>query len=133
MINQIWCADGKSWSSRVWNNTDKLQQALNDNLIECVVGGKKTTQLKDMLQKDFNVSYNRADSIVRTEMAHIQTQAAQERYKNAGVQQVEIWADKDERRCEVCGKLHETKYLVGSSIPLPAHPRCRCCIVPVIN
>lgn len=132
MINQIWCADGKSWSSRIWTNTDKLQQALNDNLIECVVGGKKTTQLKEMLQKDFNVSYNRADSIVRTEMAHIQTQAAQQRYKDSGIQQVEIWADKDERRCDVCGKLHKTKYPVNGAIPLPAHPRCRCCIIPVI-
>lgn len=133
MINEIWCADGKSWSSRIWTNTDKLQQALNDNLIDCVVSGKKTTQLKDMLQKDFNVSYNRADSIVRTEMAHIQTQAAQQRYKEYGIQQVEIWADEDERRCDVCGKLHETKHLVGGAIPIPAHPRCRCCIVPVID
>ena len=80
MINQIWCADGKSWSNRVWKNTDKLQQALNDNLIHCVLTGKKTTELKNILQNDFNVSYHRADSIVRTEMAHIQTQAAQKRY-----------------------------------------------------
>lgn len=133
MINQIWCADGKSWSQRIWDNTDKLQQALNDNLINCVVGGKKTTQLKDMLQKEFNVSYSRADSLVRTEMAHIQTQAAQQRYQDNGVKQVEIWADKDERRCEICGKLHETKYPVGGAIPIPAHPRCRCCIIPVID
>lgn len=132
MINQIWCADGKSWSSRIWTNTDKLQQALNDNLIECVVGGKKTTQLKDMLQKDFKVSYNNADSIVRTEMAHIQTQAAQQRYKDAGITQVEIWADEDERRCDVCGKLHTQKFPSHGAIPLPAHPRCRCCIIPVI-
>lgn len=133
MINSIWCADGKSWSDRIWTNTDKLQQALNDNLIDCVVSGKKATQLKDMLQRDFNVSYNRADSIVRTEMAHIQTQAAQQRYKDNGIQQIEIWADEDERRCEICGKLHTTKYPVGGAIPIPAHPRCRCCIVPVID
>ena len=132
MINNIWCADGKSWSERIWNNTDKLQQALNDNLIDCVVGGKKTTQLKDMLIKEFGVSYSKADSLVRTEMAHIQTQAAQQRYKDSGIQYVEIWADEDERRCDICGKLHTTKYPVGGAIPIPAHPRCRCCIVPVI-
>ena len=133
MINQIWCADGKSWSQRIWDNTDKLQQALNDNLINCVVGGKKTTQLKDMLQDEFNVSYSRADSLVRTEMAHIQTQAAQQRYADNGIKQVEIWADEDERRCEVCGKLHEKRYSIGGAIPIPAHPRCRCCIIPVID
>lgn len=122
MINQIWCADGQSWSNRIWTNTDKLQQALNDNLINCVLTGKKTTQLKQILQEQFAVSYNRADSIVRTEMAHIQTQAAQQRYKDYGVQEVEVWADEDERRCDVCGKLHKTRYQVGAALPIPAHP-----------
>ena len=76
MISQIWCADGKSWSQRVWNDTERLQQSLNDRLIDCVITGKKTTQLNKFLQEEFNVSYNRADTIIRTEIAHIQTQAA---------------------------------------------------------
>ena len=24
MLNSIWCADGKNWSSRIWINTDRL-------------------------------------------------------------------------------------------------------------
>ncbi len=133
MINQIWCADGKSWSSRVWMNTEKLQDTLNEHLINCVVTGKTTRDLKNILQEDFNVSYGRADSIVRTEMAHIQTQAARQRYQDIGVQEVEILADEDERRCDVCGKLHGKRYPIGANVPVPAHPRCRCCIVPVID
>lgn len=133
MINQIWCADGQSWSNRIWTNTDKLQQALNDNLIDCVLTGKKTTQLKQILQEQFAVSYNRADSIVRTEMAHIQTQAAQQRYKDYGIQEVEVWADEDERRCDVCGKLHKTRYPINGALPIPLHPNCRCCIIPVVE
>lgn len=133
MINQIWCADGKSWSSRVWSNTDKLQQSLNDNLIDCVVSGKKTTELKRKLMEQFNVSYNRADSIVRTEMAHIQTQAAQQRYKDYGIQTVEVWVDEDERTCPVCAKHEGEKYPVNARMPVPFHPRCRCCMIPVID
>ena len=133
MINQIWCADGQSWSNRIWTNTDKLQQALNDNLIDCVLTGKKTTQLKQILQEQFAVSYNRADSIVRTEMSHIQNQAARKRYEDYGIKEVQVWADEDERRCEVCGKLHKKKYPIGSQIPVPAHPRCRCSIIPVVE
>lgn len=133
MISQIWCADGKSWSSRIWTNTEKLQQALNDNLIECVLTGKKSSELKKILQADFNVSYNRADSIVRTEMAHIQTTAAQQRYIDAGIEEVKVWADKDERRCEVCGKLHNTIHNIHEKMPIPAHPRCRCCIIPIVK
>lgn len=133
VINQIWCADGLSWSARVWKNTDKLVQALNDELINCVVSGKKTSQLKRVLQERFSVSYSSADSIARTELAHIQTQAAKQRYTDYGIQQVQIWADADERRCEVCGALHKKIYPVGAAVPIPAHPRCRCCIIPFIE
>ena len=133
MINQIWVADGKSWSQRIWNNTELLAETLNEELIHCVAAGQKTTQLKKVLQERFNVSYSRADSVVRTEIAHIQTQAAQKRYEDYGIKEVMIWADEDERRCEVCGQLHEKKYLVGSQLPVPAHPRCRCCVVPVVD
>ena len=133
MIKQIWCSDGMSWSQRIWKNTEKLQQALNDGLIDCVLTGRSTAQLKDMLMHEFNVSYNRADSIVRTEMLHIQTQAAQQRYKDAGISEVMVWADKDERRCEVCGKLHKKKFPINATMPIPAHPRCRCRIIAVIE
>ena len=133
MINHIWCADGKSWSDRVWKNTKKLQQALNDRLLECVINGKTTSDLKKMLQEEFAVSYGRADALVRTEMAHIQTEAAKQRYKDYGIEEVEILADEDERRCKVCGQLHGKKYPIGAAIPIPAHPKCRCCIVPVVK
>lgn len=133
LINSIWVVDGKSWSQRIWGNTEKLAETLNEELIACVVGGKKTTELKNVLQERFSVSYSNADSLVRTEIAHIQTEAAKQRYTDYGIKQVEIWADADERRCDQCGKLHQTKYPVGAVVPIPAHPRCRCCIVPVIE
>ena len=133
LINQIWVADGKSWSQRIWDNTELLADTLNNELINCVATGKKTTDLKNLLQENFGVSYSRADALIRTEIAHIQTVAAKQRYEDYGIQEVEIWADEDERRCEVCGKLHQTKYKIGAHVPIPAHPRCRCCIVPVIE
>lgn len=133
IINQIWCADGLSWSARVWKNIDKLQEALNDSLVECLITGKKSSDLKKLLQNQFGVSYNRADTIVRTEMAHIQTQAAKQRYVDAGVREVEVWASKDERRCDVCGALHQKRYPVNGAMPIPAHPRCRCCVLPVVE
>lgn len=133
MINQIWTADGKSWSSRIWENTSRLQATLNEELIHIVAAGKQPRELKQLLQERFNVSYSRADALVRTEVAHIQTQAARKRYEDYGVAEVEIWADKDERLCEVCGKLHKKRYPVGAAIPIPAHPRCRCSILPVIE
>ena len=133
LINSIWVADGKSFSQRVWDNTDKLLETLNEQLLHCVITGKKTTQLKQVLQERFGVSYNNADTIARTELAHVQTIAAQERYKSYGISEVQIWADADERRCSECGKLHRKIYPAGASVPIPAHPRCRCTILPVIK
>jgi SPP1 gp7 family putative phage head morphogenesis protein len=133
MIQQIWVADGKSWSNRIWENTTKLADMLNEQLIHCVVSGKDTNELKILLQQRFNVSYHAAESLVRTEIAHIQTQAAQKRYTDYGIEEVEVWADKDERRCEVCGKLHQTRYKINEVMPIPAHPRCRCTIIPVVE
>ena len=133
MLSQIWVADGKNWSQRIWDNTSILLDTLNEGLIHVVASGKKTTDLKNILQERFGVSYSRADALVRTEVAHIQTQAAQKRYEDYGIQKVQIWADEDERRCEVCGKLHEKIYDATAAIPIPAHPRCRCCIVPVVD
>ena len=133
MINSIWCADGKSWSSRIWTNTERLAETLNEHLIHCVATGAQPGELKKLLQNDFGVSYSAADSLVRTEMSHIQTQAAQKRYTDYGITEVEVLADEDERRCEVCGKLHEKRFPIGSQMPVPAHPRCRCTIIPVVE
>ena len=133
LINAIWCADGKSWSERIWQSTEKLGEMLNEQLLNTVITGKKTTQLKQMLQERFDVSYSRADALVRTELAHIQSTAAQQRYKDYGIREVEVWADKDERRCEECAKLHKTRYPVGTAAIVPIHVNCRCCLVPVID
>jgi SPP1 gp7 family putative phage head morphogenesis protein len=132
-INSIWCADGKSWSQRIWDNTARLKETLNEGLVHCVAAGLNSNDLKHILEDRFNVSFSRADALVRTELAHIQTQAAQQRYKDYGVKQVEIWADEDERRCDICGKLHQKKYPMGAAVPIPAHTNCRCCIVPVVD
>ena len=83
--------------------------------------------------EQFDVSYRSADSVVRTEMAHIQTQAAKQRYLDAGITEVEVWAEKDERQCEICGKLHQKRFPIDGAMPVPAHPRCRCCIIPVVE
>lgn len=133
LINAIWCTDNKSFSQRVWDNVNNLIETLNEGLVDSVITGRKTTQLKKILQERFNVSYSRADAVVRTEMSHIQNTAAAQRYKDYGIQKFQVWADKDERRCDVCGKLHKKIYDTRAQIPVPVHPRCRCSIIPVIE
>lgn len=133
MINSIWVADGKSWSQRIWTNTERLAEVLNEHLIHSVAIGQKPGELKKLLQEEFGVSYRAADSLVRTEMAHIQTQAAQKRYQDYGIKEVEVLVDEDERTCPICAKLEGKRYPVNATMPLPAHPRCRCTMIPVVE
>ena len=137
IANQIWAADGKSWSERVWKNLGDLQRTLNEGLIDCVITGKKTTQLKKQLMERFSVSYNRAETLVRTEMAHVETQAALDRYKLSGVEKVRIVVDPDEKTCKECSKwddkiINITDIHTGTNCP-PFHPNCRCAIAPVVK
>ena len=137
IANQIWAADGKSWSERVWKNLGDLQRTLNEGLIDCVITGKKTTELKKKLMERFSVSYNRAETLVRTEMAHVETQAALDRYKSSGVEKVRIVVDPDERTCDVCAKWDDkivdvSEAQTGKNCP-PFHPNCRCAVAPVVK
>lgn len=132
MVNQVWVADGKGFSQRVWDNTERLMETLNEELIHCVATGKKTTELKRVLQERFGVSYRRADTLARTELCHIQTQAAKQRYLDYGIEYVEVLVDPDERTCEKCKALIGKKFLTTETPPLPVHPNERCALVPVI-
>lgn len=132
LINSVWVADGKMWSQRVWDNTERLASTLNDELIHIVATGKKNTDLVHILQDRFNVSYHRAQTLVRTEVAHIQTEAAKQRYKDYGIEYVEVLVDEDERTCELCKALKGKRFLTTETPPLPVHPNERCCLVPVI-
>ena len=133
LINAIWCADGLDYSQRIWKNTNKLINRLNDGLVHCVITGKKTSELKKTLREEFGVTYSQANRIVQTEMSHIQNTAARQRYSDMGVKEFQVWAKKDERRCPICGNLHKKICSINENIPIPAHPRCRCTIIPVVD
>lgn len=137
VVNHVWLSDGKNFSQRVWKNTKRLTETLNEELIHCIAIGKPTSELKGLLQERFNVSYNNADMLVKTEVAHIQTQAAKDRYKDAGLKYYQFYADPDERTCSECAHLHNKKFLYSEMIPgvnaPPMHPRDRCCIVPIVE
>lgn len=133
LVNSVWVADGRTFSQRVWNNIDRLVETLNEQLVYTVVTGKKTTELKNLLQERFNVSYRRADTLVRTELAHIQTEAAKKRYEDYGIQYIEVLVDADDRTCDECKALIGKKFPIHAAPPLPVHPNDRCAIIPVID
>lgn len=71
VINSIWCADGKHWSNRIWQNKAQLQVALEKGLIDCVSRGVSKDELVKILMEIFDVSYRKADRIARTELSYV--------------------------------------------------------------
>ena len=140
LINTAWLNDGKSFSQRVWENTEKLIETLNEQLIHTVITGKKTTDLKNSLQERFGVSYSRADTLVRTELCHIQTMAAKQRYEDYGLKYYEILGNDDDscgNHSVDCHDMNGKRFLysemkAGVNAP-PFHPNCKCAIIPVVD
>lgn len=140
LINTVWLADGKSFSQRIWDNTSRLLETLNEGLIHTVATGAPTKQLKDTLQERFGVSYSRANTLVRTELAHIQTVAAKQRYEDYGLKEYEILGNDDDscgNHSVDCHSMDGKRFLysemvIGKNAP-PFHPNCRCSIVPVVD
>ena len=64
---------------------------------------------------------------------HYLNESAFKAYKNGGCEEVEIYAAKDERTCEICGARHKKKYKIDKRPILPFHPNCRCTYLPVTD
>ena len=137
VLKSIWCADGKHWSDRVWANKSKLQEMLEQSLMDSIVRGVPKSEAVKEFQKQFGVSFSQADRITRTELNYVQNQATADRYKAAGVKKYQILAALDERTSEICqemnGQIFEFgKEEVGVNYP-PFHPNCRTTIIPVLE
>lgn len=132
-ISQIWCADGKVWSSRVWGSIEKLAQTLNDKLIGVIASGSGRGDLKRELmelalpkerkklakklgkeleeltkkeaQKAVEQAYKRADTLIRTESSHIENEAASQRYQDSGIKKYKFLGREEHDIGCACKKL----------------------------
>lgn len=124
LINQVWCADGKSFSDRIWNNKKKLQEQLAKNLGYFVVQGKSPFYISEQLRIAMEVNSSSAYRIVRTETAHLQIKTQTERYMELGFTHGKYLGTNCCDKCqEKTGKIYTLKEL-ESMIPL--HPNCTC-------
>ena len=127
----VW--SGASYSERVWNNTNNLAARVKEKLTDMIAIGKLPDEIKRELSNEFNVSYNVADRLVRTESSHIFNTAALERYEEMEVKEVEVLIEDDEKICDDCLALEGQVFTLGKEPTLPLHPNCRCCYVPVVE
>lgn len=122
IINEVWCADGKNWSERIWTSEIKLKSKLQEVLMECVLKGYSASKASKILQEEFGVSRSNANRLARTELAHIETVAAQDKYKEYGITKWQVLVSEDEKTCPRCSSMEGAIFPIDSTPPVPFHP-----------
>lgn len=121
LVNEVWCADKKSWSQRIWKNTDRLKDVLKEQLAEGIIKGEHSSKIAKRIQEAMNASYSNAKRLASTELAHIETIASQDRYKEYGVEEWKILATHDEKTCPICSSRDGEQHSINEA-PVPIHP-----------
>lgn len=126
---------GSEFSSRIWADKDKLTRELMQTLSRGLVRGDSLDRMTKEFAKRMSVSESRAAVLIHTESAHMAAEAAEQGYRETGVQSYRFEAALDLKTCAVCGALDQREFPLaehetGINYP-PLHPRCRCTTVPV--
>lgn len=126
---------GSEFSSRIWADKDKLTLELMQTLSRGFVRGDSLDRMTKEFTQRMGVSESRAATLIHTESAHMAAEAAEQGYRETGVQSYRFEAALDLKTCAVCGALDQREFPLaehetGINYP-PLHPRCRCTTVPV--
>ena len=128
---------GSDFSSRIWADKDKLTRELMQTLSRGFVRGDSLDRMTREFTQRMGVSESRAATLIHTESAHMAAEAAEQGYRETGVQSYRFEAALDLKTCAVCGALDQREFPLaehetGINYP-PLHPRCRCTTVPVME
>ena len=128
---------GKSYSERIWTNSDLLAKQLSTKLASAIATGQPISKTAKDFRDRFGVSKYYAERLIRTETNHFYNQAASDSYKAMGIDKYKFIATLDSRTSEICahmdGKIIEVdKGAVGVNVP-PLHPNCRSTIAPYLG
>lgn len=134
-IRRNWTQDGIEFSGRIWNTNRNMSEKLRSTISRGLIEGKSLPKMEREFKGIFNNTTYNVQRIIRTETFAIMNQANLDTYAELGAEEVEIKSNF--RGCDKCAewngrivKIEEAK--VGITIP-PAHPNCRCCILPVVE
>lgn len=136
VIKEPWYGD--NYSSKIWENKDKLIMELQTNLTQAFIRGDSIDKTTKLIAERMNVAKNRARTLVNTESSYITSKATFDSYSRSGVvKQYEVLATLDLRTSKICremdGKVFNlSEKEIGVNAP-PFHPNCRTTIVPYFD
>lgn len=128
-VNVPWC-NGKNFSQRIWENTEKLANYLNTDIAQGMARGGSYARLTRELRKRFmNVSRNDAYRLIYTEGTYVMAESTMQPFTE-DFEKYRISTVGDGRVCAICKAAAEQTYDIkhrqpGVNFP-PFHSWCRC-------
>ncbi len=127
MLKSKW--SGANYSSRIWNNTQKLADSLKTELMVGLLTGEREADISKNLMFQFASGANNARRLVRTESCHIANEMDMKAYEESGIDTYVFVATLDLRTSAICASLDGKRFKVkdqqpGVNVP-PMHPWCR--------
>lgn len=126
--------EGKTFSDRVWEDTNKLASRVSSDVEQALIQGTSPEKLAKKVKSDFGSTAYQAQRVINTEVARATTAAQTESYKASGVVNRVMWdAALEDSTCDECAALDGKIFDIDDAPDLPLHPNCRCALIPVID
>ena len=127
--------DGKTYSSRIWNNKNKVAKTLKKEINDFLNGKTDVNSISKNIKNRFNVDYNISNRLVRTEIAKVQCEANEVWANEHNIKKQLFCATLDKRTSKICQSLDGKIYDFDDEdkkIP-PLHPNCRSCLIDIVD
>ena len=110
--------------------TQTNMDAFVSNFTDWVASGKP---LPDMVASLKSAYGDKADMIAATETTRAFAEGNKTYWGSVGVEKIKWHTAADELVCEECGPLDGQVFPIDEAPPCPAHPRCRCWLMPELE
>ena len=127
--------DGKTYSSRIWYNKNKVAKTLKKEINDFLNGKTDVNTISKNIKNRFDVNYNISNRLVRTEIAKVQCEANEVWAKQHNIKKQMFCATLDKRTSKICQSLDGKIYDFDDEdkkIP-PLHPNCRSCLIDIVD
>lgn len=136
---------GAEWRSTYAVELNELTARISVSIFSGMNAGEGTADIMRRVRDTMGIStdrrmgyranFNRVQAVTRTVVTKASNDGAIEIFRqNEEVLLGYRWlAARDERVCPTCRDLNGTLYQLNDSIRPPAHPNCRCTIIPQVN
>ena len=129
--------DGLKYSDRLYNNKQDVAKRLKQNIKDLLEGNTTVNDIKDNINKTYNLNANNTKRLVSNEIARVNEAINDKWINNNKYVTYVMWsATLENKTCYICGKLDGQVWEKDSKHPIPledSHVGCRCVLIPLVN